>query len=183
MDWLTGKGQRHFFRRAPNIVMPGLVPLLSGSDLGDRAHGLDSTGFRGVRRDRDSDRRPAAQPCSRHTRTCSGYLSQAAPPGGRMDTRNKSGYDERGRSGLSGKGRIADAARPRNPRRPPVQIRPMAEPDSSGLVPGIQAAVRRKRWREIPGTSPGMTERRFRHGAGRRWRRRRPRSTPALSSP
>ena len=61
--------------------------------------------------------------------------------------------------------------RARNPRRPPVQIRPMAEPDSSGLVPGIQAAVRRKRWREIPGTSPGMTERRFRHGAGRRWRR------------
>ena len=27
-----------------------------------------------------------------------------------------------------------------------------------GLVPGIHTAVRRKRWREIPGTSPGMTE-------------------------
>ena len=27
-----------------------------------------------------------------------------------------------------------------------------------GLVPGIHAAVRRKRWREMPGTSPGMTE-------------------------
>ncbi len=27
-----------------------------------------------------------------------------------------------------------------------------------GLVPGIHAAVRRKRWQEMPGTSPGMTE-------------------------
>ena len=27
-----------------------------------------------------------------------------------------------------------------------------------GLVPGIHAAVRRERWREMPGTSPGMTE-------------------------
>ena len=28
----------------------------------------------------------------------------------------------------------------------------------AGLVPAIQAAVRRKRLREMPGTSPGMTE-------------------------
>ena len=27
-----------------------------------------------------------------------------------------------------------------------------------GLDPGIHAAPRRKRWREMPGTSPGMTE-------------------------
>ena len=45
----------------PLPVIPGLVPLLSGLDLGDRALGLDSTGFRGVRRDRDSDRHPACR--------------------------------------------------------------------------------------------------------------------------
>ena len=27
-----------------------------------------------------------------------------------------------------------------------------------GLVPGIHAAVQRKRWKGMPGTSPGMTE-------------------------
>ena len=82
------------FRRTA-AWMPGTSPRLSGLDLGDRAHGLDSTGFRGVRRDRDPDRRPAARPCSRHTRTCSGYpYGRLAEPLER-DTRNKSGYDER----------------------------------------------------------------------------------------
>ncbi len=77
----------------PHIVMPGLVPLLSGLDLGDRAHGLNSTGLGGVRRDRNSDRHPAARPRSRHTRlpyrharTCStavrfGFCGQDAWPG------------------------------------------------------------------------------------------------------
>ncbi len=88
-------------RCAPDTPF-GSPRWLSGSGFAGRAHGLDSTGFRGVRRDRDPDRRPAARPPSRHarppyrhTRTCSGYLSQAAPPGGRMDTRNKSGHDGR----------------------------------------------------------------------------------------
>ena len=70
---------------------------------------------------------PASRPSYRHTRTCSGYLSQAAQPDGRMDTRNKSGYDgeacpelvEGGRSGLTGKGWTADAVRSRNPVRLP----------------------------------------------------------------
>ena len=40
-----------------------------------------------------------------------------------------------------------------------------------GLDPGIQAAVRRKRWREIPGTSPGMTGKGHDgEGSGRRLR-------------
>ncbi len=38
----------------------------------------------------------------------------------------------------------------RRPTRPHIVI--------PGLVPGIHAAVRRQRWREIPGTSPSMTE-------------------------
>ncbi len=47
-----------------SAVMPGLVPRLSGLDLGDRAHGLDSSGFPRVWSNRDSDRRPARRPSS-----------------------------------------------------------------------------------------------------------------------
>ncbi len=34
-----------------------------------------------------------ARPSYRHARTCSGHLPPPLPPDGRMDTRNKSGYD------------------------------------------------------------------------------------------
>ncbi len=134
-----------FVMPAPHIVMHGLVPLLSGLGFAGRAHGVDSTGFRGDRRDWDSDRCLTSQPSHRHTRTCSGYPYGRPTEAVAGDTRNKSGYDERtclepvegGRPGFTGKGRITDAARSRNPRRTPVQPRPMAEPDSNGLVPGI----------------------------------------------
>ena len=115
---------------------PGLEPLLSGLDLGDRALGLDSTGFRRVRRDRDSDRHPASRPCSRHTRTCSGYLFEAARPGGRMDTRNKSGYDEKGAFGHDGQKADRRRRAPPKTRPRPARLRPTAKPDSNGLVPG-----------------------------------------------
>ena len=72
---------------------PARGPLLSGLDFVDRAPGLDSTGFRGVRRDRDPDRRPASRPSHRHTRTCSGYPHDRPAEPLERDTRNKSGYD------------------------------------------------------------------------------------------
>ena len=53
-------------------------------------------------------------------------------------------------------------------RRPGSRGTPFVIP---GLVPGIHAAVRRKRWREIPGTSPGMTGKGHDgEGSGRRLR-------------
>ena len=41
----------------------------------------------------------------------------------------------------------------------------------AGLVPAIHAAARRKRLREMPGTSPGMTEGASLHSAGEKTRR------------
>ena len=46
------------------FVMPGLVPLLSGLDFADGAHGLDSSRFRRARPNRDSDRRLVCRPPS-----------------------------------------------------------------------------------------------------------------------
>ena len=73
--------------------------------------GLDSTGFRGVRRDRDPDRRPAARPSYRHTRpsyrhtrTCSGYPCGRSTEAAAGDARNKSGHDGGGRPGMTGRG-------------------------------------------------------------------------------
>ena len=40
-----------------------------------------------------------------------------------------------------------------------AQAEPVAVEVMPGLVPGIHAAVRGKRWKGMPGTSPGMTRR------------------------
>ena len=99
------------------LVMPGLVPLLSGLAFMDRAHGLDSTGFRRVRWNRDLDRRPAHGPSSRHARTCSGHPLPPLPLHGRMDARNKSGHDGGGAFRRDGKRR--DRSRCARPKSPP----------------------------------------------------------------
>ena len=52
---------RHRFPRTA-AWMPGTSPRLSGLDLADRAHGLDSSRFRRARPNRDPDRRPARRP-------------------------------------------------------------------------------------------------------------------------
>ena len=62
-------------------------------DFADRAHGLDSTAFRRVPPDRDSDRRPASCPSYRHARTCSGHPCGRAAEAVEGDARNKSGHD------------------------------------------------------------------------------------------
>ena len=86
------------------LVMPGLVPLLSGSALAGRAQGPASTGFRGVRRDRGPDRRP--RPGPQTVMPAPHIVMPGLVPGislhrfsrdGRMDARNKSGHDGRGR--------------------------------------------------------------------------------------
>ena len=84
--------------------MPGLVPLLSGSALAGRAQGPASTGFRGVRRDRGPDRHP--RPGPQTVMPAPHIVMPGLVPGislhrfsrdGRMDARNKSGHDGRGR--------------------------------------------------------------------------------------
>ena len=82
-------------------------------------------------------------------------ISAGAIAEAEVDARNKSGHD--GRACRKGRSSMMERDRTEGPWAP-VRLRPTAEPDSSGLVPGIHAAVRRKRWREIPGTSPGMTK-------------------------
>ena len=125
-----------------------------------RAHGLDSSRFRGVRRDQDPDRRPAprpsyrhTRPSYRHTRTCSGYPCGRSTEAATGGARNKSGHDGGGRPGMAqepalslpkggpfghgGGKRTGDATRAQNPRRPLARPRPMAKPDNSGTSPGI----------------------------------------------
>ena len=153
------------------LVMPGLVPLLSGLALTDTAHGRDSTGFRKVRWNRDSNRRSTPRPSPRHARTCSGHPLPSAPLHGRMDARNKSGHDEGGAFRHDGKRRNRS---PLRAPKTPARLHPMAKPDSRGLVPGIhfRRLPRTAAW--IPGTSPGMTEEPVeggRSGGGRRIRR------------
>ncbi len=102
----------------------------------------------------------------RHTRTCSGYLFPLLPPGGRMDTRNKSiavrfricgqgawlGFNRvsRGSAG-SGPGSTPGGPAPKSSCPTPISSCPdLFRASPSTASPG--AAV----W--IPGTSPGMTK-------------------------
>ena len=131
---------------------PGLVPLLSGSAVGQSRAGLGRV-FGGARRPRSAScpscpnapLRQAQGRLFRHTRTCSGYLSQAALPGGRMDARNKSGHDDMGgghdgnRARPPGVDPSPDPAEPLETRLNPghALCPTKSKPDSNGLVPGI----------------------------------------------
>ena len=81
-------------------------------------------------------------------------ISAGAIAEAEVDARNKSGHD--GRACRKGRSSMMERDRTEG-LRAPVRLRPTAEPDSRGLVPGISLHrfYRAAAW--MPGTSPGMT--------------------------
>ena len=115
-----------------------------------RAHGLDSSRFRGVRRGRDPDRRPGplivipglvpgipAAVGRKQRREMPGTSPGMTEGGVRAWRTSLPRACRRGPFGHGGGKRTGDAARARNPRRPLARPRPMAKPDNSGTSPGI----------------------------------------------
>ena len=90
---------------------------------------------------------------SRHARTCSGHPLPPLPLHGRMDARNKSGHDGRGRSG--GGRRICHGFRSTTADITPLRRPGRSEAESRGPSPGRPA--RFKRSRLGPGSRSGAT--------------------------
>ena len=131
--------------------MPGLVPLLSGLGFLDKAHGLDSTGFRRARWNGDSDRRPASLILSSAGRKSPLPVRGERP--GEGAGRQAGGANAAicsvrrvqrggGRSPATVRARREALPRPLPPngrgeaRPTPNRLCPMAEPDSNGTSPG-----------------------------------------------
>ena len=118
----------HVVIPAPHIVIPGLVPGIHAAARRKQRRGMPGTSPGMTEGGVRAWRRSLPRACRR---------------GAVRTWRREAGRRRRARQ---------------NPRRSPVRPRPMAKPDSRGFIPGIHAAARRQRWRQMPGTSPDMTE-------------------------